>query len=307
MKEIQDSLKYEHQAIKVHPLLFTDQDSYHWSGASFDILFDAGWIPPFSELRANRTREYKNGKIRPEFGLDGISYSPSRNAYYAIQMKKYSDPVGLSHLGSFYSAIYMRMKKKNPDNGGYLYTTSPLTKNHADSIRCADGDVVHIQLPFDDTETMVTRSMDKDESKCPLYPFQQDAVDAMLSSTNPNMLVSMPSGTGKTVVVGTYLKQVSKRLVIILSPTKILAEQNKIRMEKFLPQYNSELISSDKTGTRDVSEILELIDECKYGVLLSSTYKSVDVLKQVTHKYNGEMIIMIDECHNIDTPTAEFL
>ena len=116
----------------------------------------------------------------------------------------------------------------------------------------------------------------------------------------------MPCGTGKTVVLGNYLRAQQFPIVVLLSPTRVLAKQNFERIGCFLKDYKWLLVDCDVDGTRNVAEIRETIDTNEF-VFLSSTYKSTDVVEEAMQdKFEGAFVC-VDECHNIDDTVDAFI
>lgn len=146
-----------------------------------------------------------------------------------------------------------------------------------------------------------------DESLYELKPFQREALSKMNEGWEKNGLLSLPSGTGKTLIMGNYLKQRRLGLIIVLSPTKILTQQNLNRLSKFLPDYMSILVDSE--GTRSTDYLQSLIDKQKKRLLLSSTYRSIDIIGDLDlSSYGGDdALLCIDECHNITSEIHDFI
>ena len=106
--------------------------------------------------------------------------------------------------------------------------------------------------------------------------------------------------------MGNYLNAQRFPVVVLLSPTRVLAKQNFERIAFFLKNYKSLLIDSDADGTRDVAEIRENIDTNDF-VFLSSTYKSIDVIEEAMQDTFEDAFVCVDECHNIDETVEEFI
>ena len=295
-----DYLLYEYFVIDYHAKKYESQKTWHWSNIPDDALHSAGWFHSYNEYRLRRQT---HKKTLQEYGLDGLSYESQNDSYHGIQAKYYSQgKLCAHHLGSFYQVIFMRLQEKNISNTGYLYATCPLQIDVSDDIK----NTKIINYEYLEFSKEITGACN-DESMYALYNFQKDAVMQLQSCTNSEMLLSMPCSTGKTLILGTYFTRCNYELVIILSPTRVLAMQNKKRIEKFLHTYNSILISSDASGTRDVNAIIRKIAENKSRILLNSTYKSTDILESIFKNPIKNCVLAIDECHNIDSNVQSFI
>lgn len=234
-------------------------------------------------------------KTLQEYGLDGMSQDIN-DVYHGLQAKCYTKgKLCAHHLGTFYQVLYQRLRVKNSKSLGYLYATCGLQVDVRDDF-ANSRDIMYVKLPF----PAIAESVKDDETKLELYDFQKEAVQALLDWDGDQGLLSMPCSTGKTLVLGHFLQASQPKVVIVLSPTRQLTEQNHSRLKGFLPDYKHKLVSCDATATRDITEL----EECLSGVcraFLSSTYKSLDVISEVLEGYGSpaDVTLCIDECHNI--------
>ena len=161
-----------------------------------------------------------------------------------------------------------------------------------------------------------------------LRDFQREAVDAMLLNSIGQVL--LPTGTGKSVIQAEYCKRYifernSSPVILIISPRIVLTYQllnvvfhhlsnAKIDAEyinlssgdmedasiKMLDKMEEFDLSSRKTqATTDIREIERAIvkaKESKVPLVISSTYHSAWLLKNLSSKIN---IILCDEAHNL--------
>jgi superfamily II DNA or RNA helicase len=108
----------------------------------------------------------------------------------------------------------------------------------------------------------------------------------------------LPCGTGKTIIGCYFAKEYE--CVIIISPLKQFAEQNIKRFNQYTNEFISLLIDSD--GTRNVDEIKQFLKNNKdKKILLSVTYKSVDILNKVIRVISKlkDIMLIVDEFHNL--------
>lgn len=136
------------------------------------------------------------------------------------------------------------------------------------------------------------------ENKKQLYDYQEDIISNYLVphfKNNTRGILNMPCGTGKTIVSCHFAN--NYKHVIIISPLKQFAEQNMQRFKEYKPTYDGLLIDSD--GTRDIAEIITFIESNKNReILLSATFKSIDIIYQIIG-FLGDHIIIVDEFHNL--------
>lgn len=300
------SLKYELFATKYH-FETTNHITWHWSIVPEDELFKAGWIHDFNKWRIMKKEKNKKDKKIQEYGLDGLSKDSDGN-YYGLQEKYYlSRSLNGNDLGSFYQSIYMRLKQNNPKNSGFVYYPNKLEINLRDDIKNTNSKdqaaIKFIKLQFIESNI---KQENIDCSTFKLYDFQQEALDNLLQDWKKQGLLNMPCSCGKTIILGNYLKIKQFKIIIILSPTRVLTKQNFERIKLFLNNYNHLLVDSDMNGTRNIDEIIEVLEKDK-KVFISSTYKSIDILYEIFNEYYDDIFICIDECHNINEEVDEFI
>lgn len=275
---------------------------------SEDVLYELGFIHDFNKYRLVKLQKKSEGVCNSlrEYGLDGMCriFDNADNNYYGIQAKCWNkNKVTANDIGSFTSVIYRRLVKKNSNNGGYLYHSGKLEINLYEDL-LNDPTIRMTKMPLIKEEVV---SENYDESLYELKPFQREALSKMNEGWEKNGLLSLPSGTGKTLIMGNYLKQRRLGMIIVLSPTKILTQQNLNRLSKFLPDYMPVLVDSE--GTRSTDYLQSLIDKQKKRLLLSSTYRSIDIIGDLDFSsYGGDdALLCIDECHNITNEIHDFI
>ncbi|KAJ1401378.1 hypothetical protein B484DRAFT_405750, partial [Ochromonadaceae sp. CCMP2298] len=136
-------------------------------------------------------------------------------------------------------------------------------------------------------------------------------------------LLHLPCGTGKTLVAGTHINHAQYCIIVVMSPTRVLAQQNLERLRAFLPHHEALLVDSDEKGTRDVSNIRDRVAEAIAAtaaataadatadaagaplcLLISATYASCrDVLLAALFGGDGSLpvhsLLIVDEAHNL--------
>lgn len=289
---------YEHQSITKHSKTYPK--TYHWSNVPHEWLYESGYIHSYNKFR---TEKILTKKSLRDYGLDGLSCD--NNNYYGIQAKyRSNNKITASELGSFLSVIYNRLIKKNPNNGGFIYSNCDLQIELADDLT-NNSTIKHIKyLP----EVKYEKNK-KNETEYSLKPFQIEAVERLDSGWNKNGGIFLPSGTGKTIILANHLRNSQYELVIVLSPIKLLTQQNGDRLKLFLPDYNYLLVDSDLSGTTDINYVQSSIDN-NNKILISSTYHSaVNVLDGLDlSKFNYDHILLvIDEAHNICSNIDQFI
>jgi hypothetical protein len=127
------------------------------------------------------------------------------------------------------------------------------------------------------------------------YTYQIDAYNKLRNQHR--CILKLPCGMGKTLI--SMMCGLDYDQVVIVSPLKQYCKQNLDRFEseiKYL-KYIPLLIDSETEGTRDIASIKRIIRMNK-NVILSITYKSVDILNKIK-RYLKNALIIIDEFHNL--------
>jgi superfamily II DNA or RNA helicase len=248
-----------------------------------------------------KMRAKLEGRNVQEYGLDGLSTDGNGN-YYGLQYKYYiARALTANDLGSFF-AVYLRMQNNNKDNGGYVYYADKLEGNLADDTHLHDK-LHFVKLPYEQERK---KKVSTDPSTFDLLPHQQEPYEVLMQGWNGFGLLSMPCSTGKTVVLGFYLRKKQFNTVVMFSPTRVLTKQNFERIRTFLPDYKHMLIDSDADGTRDVQHIRDTLEK-ENKVFLCSTYASMDVLQEVLSTDDDDAFCIVDECHNMNDELKEYV
>ena len=125
-----------------------------------------------------------------------------------------------------------------------------------------------------------------------LRDYQQEAIDAILRDAkrykHDNLLVGLPTGTGKSVVIGKLCEEVANRggRVLVLARTKELVQQNHDRYVDIDPEGHK------RAGIYSAGLNLRMTKERVIFASVQSVCKRMDELG----KFN---VIWCDECHQI--------
>lgn len=280
---------YEHFSIEFHQNKY-NQPSYHWTQLSEHMLFEAGFIHDYNELRLRRKSilEEDGTYFHPfrEFGLDGMAIeylSEDNKIYHGIQSKLWkSRRLTASDLGSFYQAIFMRMKMKDNRSKGYIYHSGKLQVDVRDDIlNCPQ--IINHHLPYiEEADNTNLSNHIIQETDLILRDYQKEAIHALSQDWSGIQLLHLSCGMGKTVIFNHYLKDCDYKNVFILSPLKIQVQQNLDRMTPFLPNHKTLLLDSDANGSTDFNDLKNILE---HKCIVSSTYDSAqNVMKQLFYK-----------------------
>ena len=214
-------------------------------------------------------------KYKYDIGADLVGYK--NNIYYFIQCKNFSGVIYMEHLAGFYNLI---AEHKLTGVVYYSGTLSLRVKECATNIK-------YINMPFNN---MTIDFNEHIEQPLIIRDYQQDAYNALLNKKNS--ILNLPCGMGKTFITSLLAKNYDN--IIILSPLRQLAYQTLEQYKYYLgTDYTPILISVD--GCRDLKIIKTFITKKN---IISSTYKSIDIVIQLLNKLNN-IYIVIDEFHNL--------
>ena len=281
---------YELYATKHHQNK-TNDITYHWKNIPDQILFDSGFINNFNKLRL--TRLLNKSKNISEYGLDAFSIDKNNNIH-GLQFKHYpNSTLTANKLGTFFSVICNRLYSNNSNSKGYLYYDGKLQIDLEDDLKNSNF-IEYELLPYKTNNEIIINETDYD-----LYYFQKKALVNLNTNWNGVKLLNMPCGTGKTIIIGEYLKVQNYNIIFILSPLKTLVKQMKRRINNFLPnKYKSMLVDSDIDGCTNIDNISQFINDNEF-IFISITYDSFENLFiDEFNKYNNSILI-IDEAHDI--------
>jgi superfamily II DNA or RNA helicase len=308
---------YEHQAIKAHQIKFGHK-TYHWKNLTLKILHDSGW-----PILCKDMKNWLTGK--KEYGLDGLAFDVDKETgesiYYGIQVKYRSEGARITanDIGTFFDVVFNRLKKRHIKSGGFLYTNiSKISPSLLAS--CNHGEIIRIiQLEFNTTTVSLPReitSFRSSEQTKQLRYYQQECLEALRRPWDGSKILAMICGSGKTSIYCTYASTFNFTRVIILSPTRLLANQNRNRFQQFIDdkKWISLLVDSDgKDSTRDQDQIGKIWNLKTSKIFISSTYYSArDILNEIifkpqSHINSDKTLVIVDEAHNLTCRDIEIL
>jgi superfamily II DNA or RNA helicase len=238
---------------------------WHWSEFPEKLLYELNIIKDYNKFK----------KYRYDIGADLVAIKD--NKYYFIQCKNFKETIYIDTLAGFYFLLY-----ENNLNG-ILYYSGTLSERLVD---LSTNKIPFINLPFNN-ENIV---FNKEELKIVSREYQLEAYN-QLKGLN-NSILSLPCSMGKTYISALLGKDYDN--IIILSPTRALAQQNLEKFKEYLcTEYNYVLISMD--GKTKIDEINKII---KTKNVISSTFDSCDIVNLLIDNLENRYII-VDEFHNL--------
>jgi len=263
-----------------------------WKDVPEQKLFDTGLIIDYNKNRLNRLKSKSNNEnISKDIGIDIIQLNINGEFIY-IQCKNYTHSLRIDHLAGF----YMRMAQHIHTKGIVYHSTNKLSNNIKDYNMCKRIQFIHV--PHISSQLGIKTNIAKNTIVAPKiitpYPYQLEIIEKIRKYyiKNKKGILELPCATGKTLI-SCYVGKNYKHLILI-SPLKQFAEQNRQRYKEYDPDRKGLLIDSD--GTRDIDTIKKFIKSNK-SLIFSATYKSCDIILQIL-KYLKDPFIIIDEFHN---------
>ena len=218
--------------------------------------------------------KYKNCDI----GADLVA--TKNDQVYFIQCKNYDNVISIDNLCSFYFLLFeFELNGVLVYNGQLSERITELKQNR----------VSYINLPYNNT-ILDINFLNKETEKINPRDYQIEICNNF--KTINKGVIALPCGMGKTYTSWLIGKDYSN--IIILSPTRCLAESNLVNMYKYSSNsYNPILISMD--GSRDVKHICEIMKDKN---IFSVTYDSCDIFIDIIAKLSN-YILIVDEFHNL--------
>ena len=292
-------LQFEHYCVNLHQTKY-DQIAYHWNNIPEDVLFDAGFITDFNQLRLSRKRDNKLNKINSvqEYGLDGIAIEKinNKNIYHGLQMKLWSKKLTGHDLGTFWQALFFRLFSKSELSRGYLYHSCKLECNVRDDIKNINKIIANEITDFYDN--IYPKEDLKNNKEKIIRDYQQQALNNLNKKWTGIKSLILPCGTGKTFITCKYLENQNYKNIFIFSPLRVHAKQFLKETKQFLQKYNFLLANSDNDGDLNVDSIKEILNKKS---VISTTFKSAkEIISLLLDKINiKDSILIIDEAHNL--------
>lgn len=115
-----------------------------------------------------------------------------------------------------------------------------------------------------------------------LWEHQIEAVRVALSTKR--CIIQLPTGSGKTVTIGTFLKAFPSAKAIIISPSESITQNNKETIESIIEEDVGGVYGSKK----------------EYKRITSATQKSIyNKILEDPNAFNDVSILIFDECHTV--------
>jgi len=239
---------------------------WHWKNFPEKLMYELNLIKDYDKFK----------KYRADIGADLVAFK--NNKYYFIQCKNFKETIFIDTLGGFYFLLY-----ENNLNG-ILYYNGSLSERLID---LSNEKIPFINLPFNN-ENIIFNEEIKEEIKPREY--QIEAYNKLKNLNNS--ILSLPCSMGKTYISSLLAKDYDN--IIILSPTRALAQQNLEKFKEYLKNtYNHILISID--GKTNIDEINKILTEKN---IISSTFDSCNTVNLLINKLKNCYVI-VDEFHNL--------
>ena len=304
MNNIEKGFNYEKQ-IKKSIIENTNYNAYLWNECPEVILIENNLIKS-PEHNKNIRKAIKEGTLHnhKDIGIDIIQVDSNNSCLAIIQCKNgylngvcIKDIAGIMTRSAFNkllpSIIYYTDKLSNNLNMLIDLNTN-VYKTDFSNINYKSNNIYFIKEPYITTNKISTDNI-------PLifiaYEYQLDAVSKIIDNftINNRSILAIPCGCGKTYI--SYLSSLKYKKIIIISPLIEFASQNLLRyIEYGYDEINTILINSD--GIRDIDIIKTKIKENE-KLLISSTFKSMDIINECLDLFDEDTLFIIDEFHNL--------
>ena len=240
MDNIIRGLEYEKFINNYFNTLENIKISYLWKDVPEYVLFDYNFIDSYEDSRLRRKLDNIN-KLQ-DIGTD-IIYIDVDDKCVIAQCKNYTtNPVSIQDLAGFFFIM-----TKHEDKLGEIYYNNKIMHNIKKELK-NNNRIKLIRKPF--IETQISQIFE-------LYNYQTQVIDlaSKYYLTNNTGILSMPCGTGKTII-SCYIGM-NYKIVVMITPLNEYAKQNISRYNIYENARQSILIDSD--GTRDIQYIKDFI------------------------------------------------
>ena len=294
--KLRDYELYELYVVEKHRNVY-GHITWHQKVIPENVYFASGYINDWNKHRLTRILEKRKqcgkSQLLPDFGLDFISYNHEQNTYHGGQVKLYNEKhqVRWRDIATFLVCLYDRLKTV-----GYLYTSKNNLECDMKETINATTLIEHIVLPFETTDEN-QKLETKDETQIPLRQYQTDSLQAIWDADATKLLLKQATGTGKTVIAGHVLKQVTQKRIVCIAPLLFSVHELYERISPFVQNHHKIKVDSETDGTTDVDEIRKLFAKHEHTIIFT-TYKSFEeVISQLDIDYE-DTYLLIDEVHN---------
>ena len=309
------------------------KEAWLWQDIPENELLNAKIINSCEQQRLKR-KQHKSKKNNPlqDLGIDVLGKNDDK--YLVVQAKNYAkQSVTMAKLNGFFK--YSSMPALNNHHFRVFYTSKLSRSLYSDILDNKFGNKVTFQklllLDLTNNLSTITLTQQSSENHLSLRDYQLEAlqqlenyfhVDLVITDDSDDPVIiddtddvnqehcgriagilSMPGGTGKTVVFAKFATAHFQSCVI-LSPTRVLAEQNLKRVQSFYPA-DSLVLLIDSDGCRDQEELTNLIVAAQKNgknIVISATYHSCDVINEVVVELltsQPNCLVVVDEFHDI--------
>ena len=303
MDNIEKGFKYEKQ-IKSLIIENTNHNAYLWNECPELILIKNNLIKS-PEHNKNIRKAIKEGTLHnhKDIGIDIIQVDSNDVCVGIIQCKNgylngvcIKDIAGIMTRSAFNKllpAIIYYTDKLSSNLNMLINLNTNVYKTDFSKINYESNHIYFIKEPY------ITDKIISDITPVifTAYDYQLEAVSKIEENfkiTNRSIL-AIPCGCGKTYI--SYLISLGFKKIVIISPLIEFASQNLSRyIEYGYDENNTILINSD--GIRDIEVIKTKIKQNE-NLIISSTFKSMDIINQCLDLFDEETLFIIDEFHNL--------
>jgi superfamily II DNA or RNA helicase len=261
--------------------------AYLWKNVPDIILYECRFFEThnYDEYRKNREND-ENPLI--DIGIDIIQHNIETNKYIYVQCKNYENSLCIHDLAGYFAVM---SQPEHSDKEGHIYVSNNKISHNLLKI-CNKKKHTFIHIPFMNKNDII------DQKVLIPYNYQIECLNKFNDyyKENNNGILTMPCGTGKTFT--SYLISKNYKIVVIMSPLKQFAEQNIACFKTYNVIDECKYMLIDSDGIRDINVIKNEIIKSK-KIVLSSTYKSSDIISLIIDEYKNDLFIIIDEFHDL--------
>ena len=312
--------RFEDHVLQLKQQINPTSNIYLWKNVPWNMMLECGLIDNMDTYRLQRklTLEQKRQGIQNcdelcsnimDRGIDILEMKDD-NTFVAIQCKcGYKNGLYLKHLSTFYAIISFCKKAMMKE----VYHTSKISPflldqgnemNRYIKVEGYNADLTDDLLDENEEEAiennnvvLLKPAIVEDIVTYIPRDYQIDRIEMLKNyfKTEKRGIMDMPPGTGKTFMSACCANEF--KITIMLSPLRQHAYENMERYKQYYPDLKTILVDCD--GTRDVLFIKKQIRSFKDSkIMLSSTYKSIDVILRILAQYPDAFVI-VDEFHEL--------
>ena len=162
-----------------------------------------------------------------------------------------------------------------------LLSNSGITRNLKNFVSCEEVPIDHIVLPYEPVQKSIVEETAKKqifEYNKTLRPYQEEVLRIIRPDAGFK-LVSMPCGSGKTLIACNHIRSLNPDLIIAAAPLKTSVDNLMNPFSDFFPDHIKILVDSDKSGTTNRTEIISNLTNLANGnkkVIIFVTYHSLE-------------------------------